>query len=183
VTTRREMLAGADQRRAEPLREDRPDDVRARLTPLLGEPAVSAAVDAWHAACHDGMTTLEAMRRVVAELDRDCRALVDTARRAGQEQLAGQLAADQRGTLHAAVTRTLDETADEPGHVRAMAVTDAVESLVAEAAGQARADCAADLRPLLDQLAVAVPAGCPSDPCPVCTALEAVQSLIVRWEG
>lgn len=44
MTTREEWLAGAEQRRAEPLREDRPEDVRARLDILRGRHAVVAAV-------------------------------------------------------------------------------------------------------------------------------------------
>lgn len=68
--------------------------------------------------------------------------VIRQAYQAGAGLVHARLAADQRGTLHAAVTRTLDETADEPGHVRAMAVTDAVESLVAELVAAARAETA-----------------------------------------
>ena len=48
----------------------------------------------------------------------------------------------------------------------------------------ARADLAARLRPLFEAVVAATPdVSCQSDPCPLCTALEDLQSLLLRLEA
>lgn len=58
------MLAGAEARRAEPLRPDTREEIQARLT----TDPLSVALDAWHTACHEGVTIRQAMERVFAAL-------------------------------------------------------------------------------------------------------------------
>lgn len=58
------MLAGAEARRTEPLRPDTREEIQARLTT---DPR-SVALDAWHAACHEGATTRQAIERMFAAL-------------------------------------------------------------------------------------------------------------------
>ncbi len=59
--------------------------------PLLGEDAVSAAVDAWHLACHDEVSTLDGMRRAVAALGPAVAALVEAARADERKRIAALL--------------------------------------------------------------------------------------------
>lgn len=66
--------------------------------------------------------------------------VIRQAYQAGASLVQARLAADQRGTLHAAVTRAIAEAEDYPDHVAAMAVTDAVEPLIAELVDAARAE-------------------------------------------
>lgn len=111
MTTREEWLAGAEQRRAEPLREDRPEDVRARLSAVvtavqpLDLAAIQHALAAWSTRtgrARDPLRQMLMLAEETGEVATEIRALEGFSRHGPGD--AGRLAAELADVVIVACT-------------------------------------------------------------------------------
>jgi hypothetical protein len=203
----RAWLAGAGNRLNEPVREDRPGDVQARLDPPVALPVVTlpphpegeyVALETDLRQVLDDDDALTAVQRALAAGWRPPGAITALIEAARTETATDGLLlrpgghCEAKGGLTTLWAYHPGETADgqgrrptdmnvgtvlTPGLARAVAAAYNARTAVPDPRV-----LAGRLRVLLDRLVEAIPNGCPADPCPICTTLEDFHGLIRTLE-